>query len=288
MAAQAIELARRQRESIRDRLLTAAKAQDLSAQAVADFAWLHMTDDDGRPITPAAHHWLWIRLMTNADIRKLLIIAPPESAKTTWFLAYYATSIAFYPEWPHIIAAVSGPVAVKRSITLRNIIKGEAFARTFPDLQPAAGMTWNQDEWSIAPNGRPRPGRVHPTLAAMGVGGSIIGSRARLAGGDDLHDEENSRTAHQRELVHTWLHRSFLSRRMSRVGRSIVIGTAWHHDDTYARMRAEGGWVVCHVPLLSSSNEVYASIHYPEGYKGERLGEPVSRAELEEIHDEID
>lgn len=241
-----------------------------------------MTDDNGRPIAPAAHHWLWLHLMCNEDIKKLLIIAPPESAKTTWFLAYYATSIAFYPEWPHIIAAVSGPVAVKRSITLRNIMLSSEFKATFPDIAPAQGMTWNQDEWSVAPDGRPRPGRVHPTLAAMGVGGSIIGSRARIAGGDDLHDEENSRTAHQRDQVHTWLHRSFLSRRMSRVGRSIVIGTAWHHDDTYARMKTEGGWVVCHVPLLSEETAVYATIHYPERYTGERIGDPVS-AEFNEL-----
>ncbi|MCB8988101.1 MAG: hypothetical protein H6661_10180 [Ardenticatenaceae bacterium] len=285
IAAKATELARRQREQTRTRLQQAKADGRLDAQAVADFAWLHMTDDYGRPITPAAHHWLWLDLMCNQAIKKLLIIAPPESAKTTWLLAYYGTSIAFYPEWPHSIAAVTGSVAIKRSITLRNVVTSPEFQATFPEVQPAVGMTWNQDEWSVAPNGRSRPGRVHPTMGAMGVGGSIIGSRARLAGGDDLHDQENSRTANQRDQVHTWLHQSFLSRRMSRVGRSIVIGTAWHHDDTYARMKAEGGWVVCHLPILSAGPEVWAIITYPDGYAGERLGEPVSQAELNELEE---
>lgn len=248
---------------------------------MADFAFLHMTDDFGRPIEPADHHWLWLRLMADETIKKLLIIAPPESAKTTWLLAYYATSIAFWPEWPHIIAAVTGPVAKKRATAIRNIMGSDTFRDTFPDVQRAIGMKWNEDEWSVAPYGIPRPGRIHPTLAAMGVGGSIIGSRARIAGGDDLHDEENSRTAHQRELVHNWLHRSFLSRRMSRVGRSIVISTAWHHDDTYARMRRDGSWVVCHVPLLSNDTAVYANIYYPEGFTGNRLGEPIGEEDLD-------
>jgi hypothetical protein len=255
----------------------------VTATAVADFAYLHITDDYGLPIEPAAHHWLWLQLMCNEEIKKLLIIAPPESAKTTWLLAYMATHIAFYPEWPRIMAAVSGEVAIKRSQSLRLLMESAEFQVTFPDVQRAAGLKWTQEEWSVAPDGRPRPGRIHPTLFATGVGGGIIGSRARLAVGDDVLDNENTRTAHQRDLVNHWLHNSFLSRRMSRVGRSIVIGTAWHHDDSYARMRAAGDWVVCHVPLLSEETAVFANVFYPETYKGPKLGAAVAQAEVEEI-----
>jgi len=105
------------------------------------------------------------------------------------------------------------------------------------------GMPWTRTEWSVAPQGGlSPPGRIHPTLF-VGVQGDVIGNRVRLAVGDDIFDHENTRTAHQREIVHDWFHKSFLRRRMSRVGRSIVIGTAWHHDDTYARMRTAAiGW----------------------------------------------
>lgn len=263
--------------------MQAAKATGwLTPDVVADFAWLHITDDHGRPIRPAAHHWLWLHLMCNEAISKLLIIAPPESAKTTWVLAYAATHVAFYPEWPRILAAVSGEVAAKRSQSLRLMTDSPEFQATFPDVRRAAGMKWTQEEWSVAPHGGlPRPGRIHPTLFAVGVGGSIIGSRARLLIADDILDQDNTRTAHQRELVHTWFHSSFLSRRMARVGRVVIIGNAWHHDDTYARLKAAGDWVVCHIPLLQDGREVYASIQYPESYRGERLGEPVSTVDLE-------
>lgn len=236
-----------------------------------------ITDDNGRSIQPAAHHWLWLHLMCNEDIKKLLIIAPPESAKTTWLLAYLGAHVAFYPEWPRIMAAVTGSVAEKRAQSLRLLVDSPEFHATFPDIKRAVGMTWTQGEWSVAPhNGLPRPGRIHPSMFSVGVRGDVIGSRARLAVGDDILDFENTRTAHQRATIHEWFHSQFLSRRMSRVGRSIVIGTAWHHDDTYSKMRNQGDWVVCHVPLLSEGTAVYADVWYPENYTGERLGEPVA------------
>lgn len=282
LAATAVELARRQREQARDRLRQAKADGRLTPGVVADFAWLHITDDYGRPIRPAPHHWLWLQLMCNEDIKKLLIIAPPESAKTTWLLAYLGTHVAFYPEWPRIMAAVTGNVAAKRSQALRLMMETAEFQATFVDIQRAVGLPWTQTEWSVAPHGGlPRPGRIHPSFFAVGVQGDVIGSRARLAVGDDILDHENTRTAHQREIVHDWFHKSFLSRRMSRVGRSIVIGTAWHHDDTYARMRTGGDWVVCHVPLLSEETAVTADVWYPEGYEGERLGEPVGGDNIE-------
>ena len=282
------EYQRRTIERRREQLRQAKAAKRLTPTAVADFAFLHMTDDNSRPIIPAPHHWLWLELMCNPLIKKLLIVATPESAKTTWLLAYLGTHVAFYPEWPHVMACVGGDVAEKRSITIRNLVDTSTFQATFPDVQRAVGMKWHQDEWSVAPEGRPRPGRVHPSLFAVGTGGKIIGSRARLLLADDILDFENTRTAAGRELTDTWLHNSFLSRRMAQVGRAIVIGNAWHHDDSHARMRKAGDWVVCHVPLLSEEPNVYATIQYPESYRGPKLGEPVAQAlevRDEENHD---
>ncbi len=250
----------------------------MTADVVADFAALHMSRDNRLPIRPAAHHWLWLRLLCNTEIRKLMIIAPPESAKTTWVLAYLACSIGWSPEMPRLIGCASGPVATTRSQAVRTLVESAEFRATFPTVRRARGMDYEQDRWSVAPDGIPHAGRIHPTLAAYGAKGAITGSRAGEALADDVHDEENSRTDHQRNLVHLWLHRSFLSRVMAGIGRSIVIGTAWHHDDAYARLRAEGDWVVCHTPLLSEGPEVWATITYPDAYSGERLGEPVGIA----------
>lgn len=255
-----------------------ARGTGLTPQVVADVAWLCMEVEGGAPLWPAAHHWLWLHLLCDTSIRRLLIIAPPESAKTTWVVAYLAASIGFYPEEPRIFASASGDVAKKRSMALRQVIESAAYQEVFPGTLPARGMSYEQHQWSVAQDGQPRAGRIHPTVSAYGTGGSITGSRAFEAIGDDILDHENTRTAYQREFVDTWAHNSLFSRVRSRVGRTILIGTAWHHDDLYARIRRSGQWVVCHIPLLSAGEDVYATLTYPPGFRGRRLGQQVAEA----------
>lgn len=233
---------------------------------------------------PAAHHWLWLSLMCDESIRKLLILAPPESAKTTWTIsAFVGTYTGFYPERSVVIGSTSGEVAQKRSMSLRTTVETEAYRLTFPNVLPvksAQGLKWAPNEWSLAPGGIPHPGRLHPTVAAYGTGGSVIGSRADLVIGDDLLDFDNTRTAHQRDTVSQWIHNSLLSRRKSRTGRVVMIGTAWHHADYYMQAEKEGGWVICRVPLLTEGDKFYAYITYPDGWTGNVLGEPVAGARL--------
>lgn len=269
------------RKGLRQTIQRAKAKGTVTPEVVAAFAMLHMQTDDGLPITPAAHHWLWLQLICDMEIKQLLIVATPESAKTTWMMAYAACLIGFYPEWPGIIAAVSGPVAEKRSLALRNLVESPEFAETFPGVLPAAGMTWKAHEWSVAENGRPHAGRLHPTVAAYGTGGSITGSRARWLIADDILDYDNTRTQHQRNVVDNWLHSSLLSRVVAGTGVVRVIGNAWHHADSHALLRRSEGWVTCHIPLLSDGPDVVATITYPDDFGGRRLGRPLAGAPVE-------
>jgi len=274
------EKKQRRQDRLRRSIQEAARARTVTAEAVIAYAELLLADDHGRPITPAPHHQLWVRLLCDEHIKKLLIIAPPGSAKTTWAIsAYIGCRIGIFPEQSVVIGSASGAIAEKRSLSLRTMTETAEWQATFPGVARAGGMKWDPVEWSLAPNGKPRAGRLHPTVAASGTGGPVIGSRADVVVADDLLDFENSRTARQRGLVEQWLHNSLLSRLKSRTGRAVVIGTAWHHDDIYAKARKEGGWVVCHVPLLSDGERVYATISYPDNWPYERLGEPIADAQ---------
>lgn len=255
-----------------------AEGRALSPDVVAAFAAVHMTTDRDIPIAPAAHHALWLRLMCDPAIKRLLIVGTPESAKTTWVLAYAACHVGFYPERPVIIAAVSGPVADKRSLALRNIVESAAFKETFSTVQPAVGLSWTATEWSVAEHGKPHAGRLHPTVSAYGTGGSITGSRAHLLIADDILDFDNTRTQYQRNVVDTWFHTSLLSRVVARTGRAIVIGNTYHHDDTIARLRRSEAWVTCHIPLLTAGAAVLAHLSYPDDYTGAPIGRPVGAA----------
>lgn len=271
-------------EILRERIQRAKSLNQLTPEVVRDFVKLNILDDDGLPILPAAHHWLWLTLACDRRIKKLLIIAPPESAKTTWILsAFVGCYIGFFPERSVIIGSTSGKVATKRSMSLRGMVESPSWQATFPGVLPVKatqGLTWGVDEWSLAPDGKPKRGRLHPTVAAYGTGGSVIGSRADLVIADDLLDYDSSRTAHQRNFVESWFHNSLLSRRKSKTGRVIMVGTAWHHEDLYSKARREGGWIVCHVPLLSKTNEVFATLTYPDDWPYQKIGVPVAKAEL--------
>lgn len=265
-------------------MLQAAKRDKIiSAEVLANFAYVHLRNDEtGLPLWPAAHHWLWLELLTNFQIKKLLIIAPPESAKTTWLIAFMALVIATWPDRPNIMAAAGGDTAKKRGVALRNIIESPAFSLTYPEVTKAAGMVYTLHEWSVAEGGKVEPGRLHPTMFATGTGGQITGSRAFIAAADDLLDFENTRTKVKRETVDHWLHNSFLSRVYARRGIVRMIGTAWHHDDSYSRIRRRGDWCICHTPLLSQTNEAYATINYPVNYSGARIGQAVASADIEQ------
>jgi hypothetical protein len=272
------------RSGMREFVRRAKSAGTLTPEVVMAYAALNLTDDAGTPIQPADVHLLWLRLMCDDRIKKLLIIAPPESAKTTWTVAaFIGCYVGFHPERSVIIGSTSGPVAEKRSMALRAAVESASWQSTFPDILPvraAEGLKWATTEWSMAPGGLPRAGRLHPTVSAFGTGGSVIGARGDIVLADDLLDFDNSRTAHQRKLVEHWMHNSFLSRRKSETGRTIMIGTAWHHEDIYAKARREGGWVVCHTPLLSDTEQVYATITYPDNWPHDMLGDVVAKAEL--------
>lgn len=257
----------------------------MSPDAVLAYAELHLRTDDGEPILAAAHQRLWVELLCDWRIPKLLIIAPPEAAKTTWVVsAYLGCRVGFYPQQSVIMGSAAGDIAEKRSLSLRSMVESDEWRATFPGVEPVRAnraMKWSTTEWSLAPGGRPTLGRLHPTMAAYGTGGSIIGSRADEVVGDDLHDFENSRTQHQRGLLLDWVHRSFLSRRKSRVGRAVIIGTAWFPGDVYDNLRNAGDWVVCHVPLKSASEQVLATLSYPDWFPDEWcLGRPLSTYEL--------
>lgn len=251
------------------------------------YAALHLQTDRGEPIRPAAHHLVWLHLLCDQRIRKLVIIAPPESAKTTWAIsAYLGCRIGIFPEQNVIIGSATADIATARSMSVRAMVDSETWRETFPNVLPVSaqegGLRWGTSHWSVAPDGLPFPGRLHPTIAAYGTGGTVEGGRADEVVGDDLLSRSVSQSPTERRKVEDWAHASFLSRRKAQVGRAVMIGTSQHPDDYLSHIRTAGDWVVCHMPLLSEGPDVYATISYPDDVDWDRLGEPVGGAQLEQ------
>lgn len=113
-----------------------------------------------------------------------------------------------------------------------------------------------------------------PTIMTVGVGTAVASKHYDIAIGDDLVDEENSRTAHQRSAIKTWYYKTFLPCIMPPDdvvplrGRVHVLGTRYHYDDLY-------GWLLTHemkrstltIPSLDEKDES----NYPERFPTEFL-----------------
>lgn len=264
------------RETVRQRRITPT--------SVEAYARLLLQTDEGDPMVPAAHHRLWLELLCNWEIEKLLILAPPEAAKTSWVVsAFIGCYVGVFPESQVILVSSDSPTARKRSDALRAMAKSWAWRAAFPGVEPVSreGLRWTMNEWSLAPEGAPFPGRLHPTVSAFGTGGAIVGSRANILLADDLLTMTNTRTDIARREMRDWVHSSFLSRRKARVSRVVVIGTPWHVDDAYADFQRAGDWVIAKTPLLQEegNGEVVATLTYPDDFTGRRLGEPVGDQE---------
>lgn len=270
-----------QRAELRAVCQQAAIDKVVTPAAVFAYAKLHLLTDEGLPVTPTPFHRLWVELLCDLSIPRLLILSPPESAKTTWVISAYAgLNIGVFPQRPIIVGSATGGVAGDRVLSLRTMTESDEWRLTFPNVRQARGMTWETYKWSVAPGGVPYPGRIHPTVAAYGPDGGITGARAFLSIGDDIVDDKNSRTAKQRKIVSNWAHKTFIPRVKSRGGLIRLIGTAWHPNDVYSELKESGDFVVCRTPLLSESNLVYAEITYPDGWAGPIIGQRLGQAEV--------
>lgn len=254
----------------------------LSPLAVFAYTRLLLTTNDDYPMLPAEHHRLWVCLMCDPRIKQLLVIAPPESAKTSWaIMAFAGFHIALYPHWPVLVGSVSGETAARRTNSLRQIASSPKWQTTFPNIRPARGpgeSAYEAHQWSLRVEDANQTVRIHPTVSSAGTLGTVIGGRARLLIGDDLLDFDSTRTRTQRENTVNWAYSSFFSRVMAQVGRKILIGNAWHYQDLYARCREEGGWVVSHTPMLNEDGpNAWSYLTLPDDWNPDELiGEPVS------------
>ena len=227
-------------------------------------AYAHL-DDCGRPLGPAEHHRRWIELLCDDTIKRVLLIAPPGHAKSTWAsILYPAWLVGRRPDVNIILVSNTAEQAHLFSVAVRGTIEAnEAHREVFPHLRPDRTRGWSESEWFVQ---RSEATNKDSTMTALGVGGPIIGRRANLIIADDPCDQENTATEAQREKLKAWFRQSLLSR-LNPGGRVVVIVTRWHHDDLAADLIASGDYTVVHMPAINERGEAL----WPERFPLERL-----------------
>lgn len=198
---------------------------------------------------PARHHMKWIRLLEDERVKRLLVIAPPEHAKSTYF------SVAF-PLWylgrnpEHSVLLISNTASQAESFfgaIQRTIETNAAYKQAFPNVIPDRDAGWTRSALYLKREDRDRP---DPSLMACGVMGPVLGRRAEVIIVDDPMDQEMASSYTQRAQLKAWFKQTLMTR-LKADGRMLCVMTRWHQDDLAAElMRTEMGFATLVMPAL--------------------------------------
>src|SRR6516164_6176420 len=199
---------------------------------------------------PACHHNLIIsrlEAVARGEIRRLMIIAPPGSAKSTYAsILFPCWLMANKPDAAILCASHTVELAEKWGRRVRGLIADHGLTLGI-ELSPeskAAGR------WSLTTPGE---------FLAAGVGTGIAGFRAHGVIVDDpTRSFEDSASPTIRDRNWDWF-KADLRTRLRPDGFVVVIGTRWHYDDIFGRAIDEmnnGGeqWQILHLEAQCEGN----------------------------------
>ena len=225
------------------------KTDGVSFEAYMSFARLMMYEPSVGTVEPAEHHQDWIH--NSIEHNRILILAPPESAKTTIMsVLFTAWWIGNHPATQSMVCSVSDDQAQKIVGLIAAYIEHHpAWKLMFPDIVPDKKRGWGFDKGFFVkrrdiPYGswmQERGARRDPTLLGVGYQNrSIIGKRVDgLFVVDDIMDETNTISEAELEKAKA-IFRKTIASRVTKEGKMVVIGTPWREDDVYAYATATG------------------------------------------------
>lgn len=220
--------------------------------------------------TPALHHLLLIETLervTNGELRKVMILMPPGSAKSTY------TSVCF-PPWylarhpQHLILACSYSYSLIEGFgrQCRDLIDryGNELGYTLSKTAAAAG------DWRISKRGG---------YFCAGVNAGIAGHRADLGFIDDyIGSQEEADSELIRDKNYFWYRNDFVPRLKPTAAR-IIVANRRHEDDLVGRLMAEepGEWTIIRLPMLAEDNDILGrkpgEILWPEWFTYDMVAE---------------
>lgn len=166
---------------------------------------------------------------------RAIIMAHPESGKTTQIgILRVLHLLGNNPGLRIAIVSKTKPNAVKTTRAIKEYIeKSEELAEVFPDLIP--GEKWAEDAFIV----RRATYSRDPSIQAVGLDGTIIGSRVDVLVFDDILDLENTMTPAERKKALKRIKSKFLDR-LTAGGRALFLTNAWHPEDPAHALEKEG------------------------------------------------
>lgn len=191
------------------------------------------------PVIIAPHQQVAIEFM-HAH-RRSVHIWPVNHAKTTSAIAMILWQLFINPSSRIAIVSATQAQSAKILSVVKNYIEFDdhykLFTRDWSTGRPIVtkGDKWTDTAITIA---RP-PGIKDPSVVAVGLDGSVQGSRLDLIIADDVLNAENTHTKEGRNKVLSYIDNTFISR-LEADGRIILSNSAWHPDDALHVFRRLG------------------------------------------------
>ncbi len=159
------------------------------------------------------------------------------------------------------LVCATDALAAERTRFLRDLIETRLVREVFPELRPAT--PWAADAFTVS-----RPASViGPSVAAFGLGSGATGARADLLVCDDVVDVRAMLSRAERERAIDYFHNNLLNL-LEPGGRCWILGTPWHADDLYARLRANPAFATFRRAVGPDLEPVW-----PQKWPRERLAE---------------
>lgn len=235
-----------------------ATLDEVEARLAAMRADLGQYGEYVHELAPARHHQAWIDLIMQliegrlpGGKRKLLILAPPNSAKSTWLsLIFPPWYLGNHPDQSLLFLTSSDIMAGHFSTTVRATLQqNERHALVFPDLacRPAIKRGWSSEGLYLY--GAPSSSK-DPTYRAVGYGARVVGARADGIILDDPLDQVAARSETEAKKALEYL-KMTLERRLQPEGWMLMITTRWSEFDLPAHVIDRSDWHVVTFPMIA-------------------------------------
>ena len=220
-------------------------------------------------IEPAQHHLLMLDALGavyDGDIPKLLIIAPPGHAKSTYASIVFPSFYIGHRYNETVIGVTTTDTLGKLyGNTIRTVVEeSPEWKSTFRGVEPDHRRGWSADGFFLKGPEKRKREQKDPTVVFTGGGGPVIGRRADGVIIDDAVDEETARSETLMEARKLWIRRSVFSR-LKPGGWRIIAGTLWADGDVVDTAEQSGDYVTIRMQARSTSNVQEADVSIPDG-----------------------
>ncbi len=217
-------------------------------------------------LAPADIHSLWNRAADDVIHRrvpqnKVLFIAPPNSAKSTWnSIIRPAHYLGLHPDHSLLFFTSSDPMAQTFASAVKGILTADEKHRTiFPekDARPDKVRGWSGEGLYL--KGTP-PASKDPAYKAVGFGASVMGARANGIILDDPLDQKQAQSETEQRRAKSYYDETVTPRLQIDGGWMIGVMTRFHENDFASHLirlaKESGDWLVFETPLLAVEGKI--------------------------------